>query len=345
MMVRAILLHAAILGHSSAARRSLPTLSPSALAFVGCRQTPGFGVSHDDRYSCIYCRNNYITKPRSLVSESSADRLNEKVEDQSAVYLFKGEDEDFVYDNDADDEDLSIDDGEDDSDEDESTETETLPSRSFLLHKALLRSVQSSLNNLNKKTTSLQRELDKAKSLEDTMSRANLIVSNLYRLPPGTASIKVEDWENDGKLVNLELNTKDYSSAQEESDALFALARKVKRGSKVVEELLNASLESEEILKDALLDLSGSESAQEESVDAIIQGRELDEGALILIQERLERTSKKTGFKSPNIDELLNKGDSQAKGQQSRKKEKSQSATRYQPNPRELISPSGHKGE
>lgn len=191
---------------------------------------------------------------------------------------------------DEDDDDDTYEAGEDDQEiDDDSTDI----SRSSLLLNALTKSTQSALDNLSKKTASLQRELEKAQKLEETSHRANLIVSNLYRLPPGTTSAEVEDWENGGEIVELVLNTRDYKSAQEESDALFALARKMKRGSKVVEELLGKSLEGEGILRDALLDLEsmGVDDAQ------------LDEGTLILVQERLERTSKKTGFKSPSLDE------------------------------------------
>lgn len=163
-------------------------------------------------------------------------------------------------------------------------------SRSSMLHKALTKAVSKCLKAINKKNASLQRELDKAESLEATMARANLIISNLYRLPAGTTSIEVEDWDNGGELVTLELNTKDYSSAQEEADALFAVGRKMKRGSKVIQELMENSVEAGEVLNDAKLDLEAA-------------GKAADEGMLVLIQERLERTSSKTGFQMPSLDD------------------------------------------
>ena len=233
-----------------------------------------------------------------------------------------------------------------------------------MLYQALFQSLESSLTNLSKKTTSLQRELEKAQSLEETTKRANLIVSNLYRLPPGTKSAQVEDWENDGQVVELVLNTKEYGSAQEESDALFALARKVKRGSKVVEGLMKDSLEGETILKEALLDLvsmagktmedlalDGANKIHVEITDIVNDEMHLDEGTLVLIQERLERSSKKTGFKGPNLDAIINSNNKPTTKQKSTKSQgnkldkssRNNKAIRYEPNPRELISPSGLK--
>jgi predicted ribosome quality control (RQC) complex YloA/Tae2 family protein len=244
-----------------------------------------------------------------------------------------------MYDSDAD---------EDGEEMEEPLVPESEQSRSHLLHKALFESVQSAMINLNKKTISLQRELEKAQSLEDTMWRANLIVSNLYQLPPGTTSIEVQDWENDGKVVELVLNTKEYSSAQEESDALFALARKMKRGSNVVAELLKDSLDAEECLKDGLYLLAGSTNVRFEDITFdVISEAQIDEGELVLIQEKLERTSKKTGFKSPNLEALLNTNASSNKETKRSdiQNQKSQRETRYKPNPRELMSPSGHKGK
>ncbi|KAL9191394.1 hypothetical protein ACHAXT_001100 [Thalassiosira profunda] len=221
-------------------------------------------------------------------------------------------------------------DEEDGGDHEEGDEPST-ESPSSLLFEALKKSVDASLKNLSKKSASLQRELEKAQSLEETMVRAQLIVSNLYRLPPGITSAEVEDWENDGKLVRLELNTKKYGSAQEEADALFALARKMKRGSIVVEDLLQKSLEGEEIMRDALLDLE-TISTDDASID---------EGRLVLIQERLERTSKKTGFRSPNLD-ADGEGTSE-KAHRGRTNKRGGDNARNKPNPRELTSPSGHR--
>eukprot|EP00584_Thalassiosira_punctigera_P005334 CAMPEP_0172544680 /NCGR_PEP_ID=MMETSP1067-20121228/14776_1 /TAXON_ID=265564 ORGANISM="Thalassiosira punctigera, Strain Tpunct2005C2" /NCGR_SAMPLE_ID=MMETSP1067 /ASSEMBLY_ACC=CAM_ASM_000444 /LENGTH=505 /DNA_ID=CAMNT_0013331279 /DNA_START=99 /DNA_END=1616 /DNA_ORIENTATION=+ len=220
------------------------------------------------------------------------------------------------------------DDLDDDDESDDRPDDSVDDSRSSVLLEALTKSVRSALKQLSKKITSLQRELAKAQSLEETMNRANLIVSNLYRLPPGTTSAEVEDWENDGRIVELVLNTKDYGSAQEEADTLFALARKMKRGSRVVEDLLAESLDGEKILNDAMLDLKSMAD----------DGTELDEGTLVLIQERMERTSKKTGFQSPDLSET---NEMQQNSQVNKTRKRISDKARDKPNPRELTSPSG----
>jgi len=250
----------------------------------------------------------------------------------------------------------------DEEQNEEDTNDNTSPNPTHLFYKALVNSVKSSIVNISKKATSLQRELEKAQSLEETQKRANLIVSNLYRLPPGTPSAQVEDWENGGEVVELVLNTKEYGSAQEEADALFSMARKMKRGSKVVEELMKEVVDAERILIDAMQDLmslteNGGSDAMMNSADIssldisnipFNENTQLDEGAMALIQDRLERSSKKTGYQPPDMNKIINEGNTSNQRQKqnnrpistenSRNKRK-----RSQPNPRELISPSGHK--
>jgi len=333
-MIRSILMHAAVLGDSCVAIRRFHVLpSHQVLGFVSSNRPTHFTVGPRTRR-----RNNTIIKGVDWrLMMSSIDQSDIKVEDLSGEIFYRDSADCLMYDD-------NIDTNEEGADE--STNTDDPPSRAYLLHKALFRSAQSALKTMKKKTVSLERELEKAQSLEETMSRANLIISNLYRLTPGTTSMEVEDWENDGKIVELVLNTKEYSSAQEESDALFALARKMKRGSKVVEELLRNSLEAETILNDGLSSLAGSINLPEDtSFDNICEKFELDEGELVLIQEKLERTSEKTGFKSPNWENLFNKNVTPKTNRLKAQNDKVQREIRYKPNPRELISPSGHKGE
>ena len=192
-------------------------------------------------------------------------------------------------------------------------------SRSSRLLNSLTKGVSKALKAINNKNASLQRELDKAESLEATMTRANLIISNLYRLSAGSTSVEVEDWDNGGELVTLELNTKEYSSAQEEADALFAKGRKMKRGSKVIQELMVSSVEALEILNDAEMDLG-------------VAGQADDESMLVIIGERLERTSSKTGFQMPSLDEDV--GGGKSKPRQDKTKKENQTY-------RKFTSPSG----
>ena len=73
-----------------------------------------------------------------------------------------------------------------------------------------------------KQAKSLTSELEKAQQSEIKLHRANLITSNLYRLTSGVSCIIVEDWENHGADFILELDTKNFSSANEEAEALFS---------------------------------------------------------------------------------------------------------------------------
>jgi predicted ribosome quality control (RQC) complex YloA/Tae2 family protein len=263
---------------------------------------------------------------------STIGKNDELVDEVSGVATYDSDDNNYD-DDDDDDDDFEEDNGVDErSITTSSDEPIDNPSRLSLLHEALRTSVQTALDNLSRKTTSLQRELDKARSLEETMKRANLIVANLYRLPKGTTSIEVDDWEN-GATIELVLNTKEYDSAQEESDALFALARKMKRGSKVVEELMKSSLDAEQELNEVILELESM---------AILNEENLDEGKLILIQQRLELSSTKTGFQSPNISEMSSEASLQGRKKPNNKKG-TRKAVSKGPNPRVLTSPSGHR--
>ena len=201
------------------------------------------------------------------------------------------------------------------------------------LQVALVGSVERALSQLAKKTASLRRELEKAQRLEGTMVRANLILSNLYRLSSGVKEAEVEDWENGGELVRLELSP-DHGSFQEEADALFAQCKKMKRGASAVQELLVESSAAEEILSDALEDLRSLSSTT--GADGV---------ALGLIQQRLERSSKKTGFKPPKLDSegTIESSDKQTSGNRNSRGGNKNSNKGANVNPREFRSPSGHK--
>lgn len=151
------------------------------------------------------------------------------------------------------------------------------------------KALKKTITALKKKRTSLESELQKAEALEDTVGRAQLLVSNLYLFTPGVKTATVQDWENDGVDVELTLNAK-FSSANEEADALFAQARKLKRGSQVVQDLLDETSEAWELLQEVQLDL---ESA---CIDD-----QVDQGRLALVQDRLERSSRTTKFKVPAV--------------------------------------------
>jgi len=241
--------------------------------------------------------------------------------ERSKVHLFS-----TINENDRDisiDGDWNEDDGADSSDSDEEfSDGEDTDGDNDVLFQQLSASVQKTLENALSKQSALQRELEKAKSLEETMYRANLIISNLWQLPSGTERAVVQDWENDGKEIELILDGKKYSDFKEESDALFSAARKMKRGSAIVSGLLAEVEEAIQILQDSALDL---EATQDED-DDIIQGR------IELVLGRLERTASKTGFvmQSSETGQL-----------RKRRNPKSSTSTRAQPTFRKFLSPNG----
>ena len=218
-----------------------------------------------------------------------------------------------------------------DEDEDEESQSELEETEEFQeeeteedelseVYNRIRSSVQKSIDTNTKKKNALQKELDKAKSLEDIMKRANLIISNLYQLPSGTKSVIVQDWEQGGEDVQLVLDD-DYVSAQEEADALFTSARKMKRGSAVVGTLISATGQALDLLQDAILDLDFAASEGESSNSG------LDAGRLHLVSDRLERTSKQTGFvmqgsaASISVPRTRTKTKSKSGNQSSKKKE------------------------
>mmetsp|Transcript_14938 Transcript_14938/g.28122 ORF Transcript_14938/g.28122 Transcript_14938/m.28122 type:complete len:557 (-) Transcript_14938:172-1842(-) len=257
-------------------------------------------------------------------------RLFSTVGDNSSIDIIdvdaqtrQGDSNDWFVTNDDDDdggEENNFDDYNDDEEEEENgndyednqQETElkddTIPSSDPLTdkHNTLLYSIEKAMEKNTKKRDALQKELDKAKTLEDTMKRANLIVSNLYQLSPGVKSAIVQDWDMDGQDVELVLNYEKYQSAQEEADALFAAARKMKRGTAVVGELILETERSLMLLEEAKGDLEhvniNRDGNENENVDV--------DGYLSMILHRLERSSKQTGFyllpSSSNVDDKKN---------------------------------------
>jgi NFACT N-terminal and middle domains/NFACT protein RNA binding domain len=143
---------------------------------------------------------------------------------------------------------------------------------------------ERALQNLQKKRRSLEGELAKAKSIETTVRRANYITSNMYLFTPGLRSVTIQDWES-GNEFELVLDPA-FDSASQEADALFQQARKLKRGSQKVEELLEETSAALATLSDILQDFSGVEVVNEPVVR--------------LLQSKLLRTSGITGFEAPS---------------------------------------------
>jgi predicted ribosome quality control (RQC) complex YloA/Tae2 family protein len=146
--------------------------------------------------------------------------------------------------------------------------------------------VNQTVAALEKKRSSLCSELVKAQGAEVTIARAQLLVSNLYMFQdPSVRMAAVMDWENNVE-VKLELSDK-YDSASAEADALFAQARKLKRGSQVVANLLEEVAFASDIVATAQADLL---SAYSEITNTI------EETRFALVKDQLIRTSRMTKF-------------------------------------------------
>ena len=91
-----------------------------------------------------------------------------------------------------------------------------------------------------RKRASLEKEAAAATKAEQLGRWGTLVTSNLYRIPAGATSALVEDWEQGGKEVTLTFDAK-IGSPQLEAEKAFAAARKLRRGSVVVADLLEES--------------------------------------------------------------------------------------------------------
>ena len=136
-------------------------------------------------------------------------------------------------------------------------EADSIPpvSLAYILYQSLRRAITKAVEANTRQYQSLTAEYEKAQQAEQLQHRADLITSNLYQFLPGITSLRVQDWESDGEEVTLELNTQNYSTAQEEAEDLYNKARKMKRGTKVVQQLLQQSERVRQILQDFIVDL------------------------------------------------------------------------------------------
>ena len=188
--------------------------------------------------------------------------------------------------------------------------------------------LEKALKSMERKENSLQSELKKAEDVEKTVFRGQLIVSNLYLFTmPSIKTVTVQDWENDGQEMELTLDAQ-YDSASAEADALFAQARKLKRGSQVIADLLVETESSLQLLRDAQLDFTA----------CLTDGEEIEEGMFQLIQDRLQRTSKKTKFAAPSFEPTQNNS---RKKPNSKKQQQPQQRSIVETSVRKMKSPGG----
>lgn len=113
-----------------------------------------------------------------------------------------------------------------------------------------------------RKHASLAKEKASAASAEALSRWATLVTANLYQIPEGASRVTVEDWENDGAEVTLKFDLEKYRSGREEAEAAFTKARKLRRGSAVVQELLEKSEKTQAALErlNGLVAAAGSDA-------------------------------------------------------------------------------------
>jgi NFACT N-terminal and middle domains/NFACT protein RNA binding domain len=196
---------------------------------------------------------------------------------------------------------------------------------------------------LIRKKNALTKELQKAQSIEESVRRAQLLSANLYQFTPGVTKVMVQDWmtpddESSGaeytyQTVELSLNP-EYESATAEVDALFAQARRAKRGSLVVNELIQSTSTALSTIQDIRLDL-GLQTGSEQEIEPQLS---IDPDHFRLIQDTLLRTAGSTGFVAPSDDSHLSRhSKSGSKSKQMSKAPVGAPAS----NVRKLLSPGG----
>lgn len=110
-----------------------------------------------------------------------------------------------------------------------------------MLASALSGALKQALEKEERKLTSLVKEAESAKKAESLGKWATLVTGNLYRIPAGAERVDVEDWEAGGQIVTLKFDLKTHGSPREEADAAFAKARRLRRGSAVLQGLIAES--------------------------------------------------------------------------------------------------------
>jgi predicted ribosome quality control (RQC) complex YloA/Tae2 family protein len=214
------------------------------------------------------------------------------------------------------------------------------------------RAVDQALTALNKKETSLQSEWSKAQDVEALVQRAQLLVSNLYLFTPGVTTATVVDWEqgDEGEEVTLTLNTKKYDSASAEADALFAQARKLKRGSQVISQLLEETRNAKEVLESAQLDLQSvvvattnddDDDDDDDSCGSPMTTTSFDEGRFGLVKDRLIRTASITKFQIPTDSFASSSKQQASQSSSSKRRDRKPGLGSPASNIRKLTSPGG----
>ncbi|GFR44448.1 hypothetical protein Agub_g5659, partial [Astrephomene gubernaculifera] len=122
------------------------------------------------------------------------------------------------------------------------------------LYGKLAAAVAAALKKARGKVGAFQRQLSESGRCEEVRRQADLITANLYRIPPGSPTAEVEDWET-GQPLTLQLDPTKPPVAT--AEALYRKARKLKRAVDAVQPLLEEAQGEVSYLEEIEVGLAG----------------------------------------------------------------------------------------
>lgn len=125
----------------------------------------------------------------------------------------------------------------------------------------LFRTVDSLIEHYSRKLDYRLGDLEKCGEKDEKKKYAELINANLYALKKGTGVYKVEDWYDDGKII--EIPARPDKTPAENSRIYFKEYRKLKTAEMKLTELISSSKEDIEYLKTVKDELMRSETEAE----------------------------------------------------------------------------------
>lgn len=162
------------------------------------------------------------------------------------------------------------------------------------VHSLLQPWFEQTLTAERRKRTALKKEEDAARKAEGLGAWATLVVANLYRIDASAESVTVEDWAQGGAPTELRF-APGAGTPQEQADAAFKKARKLRRGSAVVATLLQESEAAE--LK---LEAWRAEAAMLAEAAPLAATEETDD-AMRRLTQRLLKEAKRRKWKAEGL--------------------------------------------
>eukprot|EP00878_Enallax_costatus_P010306 GHUV01010756.1.p1 GENE.GHUV01010756.1~~GHUV01010756.1.p1 ORF type:complete len:558 (+),score=193.14 GHUV01010756.1:1099-2772(+) len=121
------------------------------------------------------------------------------------------------------------------------------------LHQRLSNAVKQALKKARGKVYSFQQQLAAADGAAAVQKEADIIVANLYRIPPKASQLEAEDWDT-GAPILLQLDS--TKTPMEVAEGLYKKARKLRRAVDAVQPLLEGAQQELEYLETVELELS-----------------------------------------------------------------------------------------